>query len=81
VSSGETHVVYDCDLNVVGTSCPLPLIKLATAVRGLRAGQTVRITGNDPIFEDSVLEFCRERGHQVLDASRDGRVVSIAFRV
>lgn len=71
----------DRDIDVVGKTCPMPLIALAKEVRTMEAGQTVRITGNDPIFEESIIEFCREGGHQVLETRREGRVVSMVVRV
>lgn len=71
----------DKDLDVVGKSCPLPLIVVAKEVRALKTGQLLRITGNDPIFETSIVDFCREGGHEVLETSRDGKKVSITFKV
>lgn len=74
-------MAVDRDIDVVGRACPMPLIALAREVRVMQAGQTLRITGNDPIFESSVVEFCREGGHQVVETAREGRVVSIVIRV
>jgi len=68
-------------IDVVGKACPMPLIALAREVRTLRPGQTVRIIGNDPIFEESIVQFCREGGHAILETARDGKVVSILIRV
>lgn len=71
----------DKTINVVGKACPMPLISLAKEVRAMQPGQTVRITGNDPIFEPSVIEFCREGNHEILDTKREGRIVSMLIRV
>jgi len=71
----------DREINVVGKACPMPLISLAREVRTMTSGQTVQITGNDPIFEPSVLEFCREGCHEVLSNARDGKVVTIVLKV
>jgi tRNA 2-thiouridine synthesizing protein A len=71
----------DKDINVVGKSCPMPLIALAREVRNLKQGQIVRITGNDPLFEESIIEFCRERYHEVMDTSRDGKTVAMIIKV
>ncbi|MBI4956060.1 MAG: sulfurtransferase TusA family protein [Myxococcales bacterium] len=71
----------DREVDVVGKACPLPLIALAKAVRTMQPGQTVRITGNDPIFEESIVELCREAGHEVLGTDRQGRTVSMLIRV
>lgn len=74
-------MAVDKDIDVVGKACPIPLITVAKEVRNLQKGQVLRITGNDPIFEESILDFCREGGHEVQETSRDGKRVSIVFMV
>ena len=76
-----SDVSVDKDINVVGKACPLPLIALAREVRTLRQGQTVRITGNDPIFEESIVEFCRTGNHEIRETKREGKIVSMIIRV
>ena len=68
-------------INVVGKACPMPLIMLAKETRGMQQGQTVEITGNDPIFEPSISEFCREKHHEILETARDGRTVRMLIRI
>jgi tRNA 2-thiouridine synthesizing protein A len=72
---------WDEDIDVIGKACPMPLITLAKVVRGLVKGQTVRIKGNDPIFEESIVEFCRERGFEILETTREGKIVTMVLRV
>lgn len=71
----------DRDINVVGKACPMPLITLAKEVRNLQPGQTVRITGNDPIFEESIVEFCREGCHLIQETTRQGKVVGMVIKI
>lgn len=68
-------------VDVTGKVCPLPLISLAKEVRTMRKGQVLSIVGDDPIFEESVLDFCREGAHELLDTNRDGKKVTIVFKV
>jgi len=65
----------------VGRACPMPLITLAKEVRAMQQGQVVRITGNDPIFEETVVDFCCEGGHELVETAREGKVVSMVIRV
>ncbi len=71
----------DKDIDVIGKACPMPLIALAREVRAMKQGQTVRITGNDPIFEESIVEFCREGSHEILETNRQGKTVSMVIRI
>ena len=74
-------MTVDKEINVVGKACPIPLISLAREVRGMHRGQIVRIIGNDPIFESSVVDCCQERGYTILETTRDGKTVTIVFAV
>jgi TusA-related sulfurtransferase len=72
----------DAELDVCGVCCPLPLIQLAKMVAGLTPGQTVEITGNDPIFESSVRDFCQANGHAVIGVkTEEARRVSLRLRI
>ena len=72
---------FDVDMDVRGKVCPIPLIALAKEVRRLPPGAVVRIVGDDPIFEETIQDFCREGSHEIVETRRDGKVVDIAFRV
>lgn len=75
-TEGEAH------LDVCGVCCPLPLIELARAVQELGPGQTLEITGNDPVFEPTVRDFCQVNGHTILAVRHgDHRRVAISIRV
>ena len=68
-------------VDVTGKVCPLPLIALAKEVRTMQKGQMLSIVGDDPIFEESVIDFCHEGEHELLDTHREGKKVTIAFKV
>ena len=74
-------MTVDKEINVVGKACPIPIIELAKEVRGMNKGQVVRIVGNDPIFESSVVDCCLERGHTIQETTRDGKTITITFTV
>jgi TusA-related sulfurtransferase len=75
----EAKMTIDRDIDVVGKACPLPLIVLAKTARALTKGQTVRIRGNDPIFEESIVEFCSEGCHEIVETTHEGKTVSITL--
>ena len=71
----------DKDLDVVGKACPIPLITVAREVRTMQKGQFLRIIGNDPLFEATIIDFCREGEHEIMETLRDGKKASITFKV
>ena len=68
-------------VDVTGKVCPLPLISLAKEVRTMQKGQMLSIVGDDPIFVESVTDFCRERGYELFDTHREGKKMTIVFQV
>jgi TusA-related sulfurtransferase len=74
-------MTIDKDINVLGKACPLPLIALAREVRAMKRGQIARIIGNDPIFEETIVEFCREGRHELVETKREGKTVSMVIKV
>lgn len=71
----------DRNVDVMGKACPIPLITVAKEVRTMQKGQVLKIVGNDPLFEVTILDFCREGGHAVQETLREGKKVSISFTV
>lgn len=71
----------DRDLDVTSLCCPVPLLRLSKVVSEMAAGQQIRITGDDPIFEDEIRDYCEDNAHEVLEVSRVGRRVSLLIRI
>ena len=66
---------------VSGQSCPMPLIELAKAAKKMQPGEVLKITGDDPIFEISVRDFCRALQLEVLAVENESaNQVSILIR-
>lgn len=70
----------DEEVDVKGKVCPMPLIALNKQVGKMEKNRLLRIIGDDPLFEEAVLDFCKEKQHEVLENKRDGRKVSIVLR-
>jgi TusA-related sulfurtransferase len=49
-----------------GLRCPLPVIRLAQAARGLPAGSVLELWATDPAARADVPAWCRMRGHELL---------------
>lgn len=60
-------VVVDC----LGRPCPIPVIELAKAMRGVGVGQVVQVLSDDPAARLDVPAWCRMRGQEYLGAADD----------
>ncbi|NOY52121.1 MAG: sulfurtransferase TusA family protein [Deltaproteobacteria bacterium] len=68
------------EIDVTGKVCPAPLIALAKEVRHHDKGALLRIKGDDPLFEESILDFCAEGDHKVVETKREGKRISIVLQ-
>ena len=69
----------EIEVDARGLYCPLPVLRLARALRAQPAGRVARLLATDPVSVQDVEVFCREQRATLLDSRRDGDV--FAFRV
>jgi tRNA 2-thiouridine synthesizing protein A len=66
VTTDSPVAVLDC----TGLRCPLPVIRLAQAVREQSPGALVRLLADDPAALADVPAWCRMRDHQLVSVDR-----------
>jgi tRNA 2-thiouridine synthesizing protein A len=67
-------------LDVKGMSCPLPVLRANRALRGLGAGEHLRVLATDRAAAADFHAYCRETGHALLAWSEEGGVFSFVIR-
>lgn len=55
------------EVDARGVHCPIPVIRLGTAIKDLPTGSLVRLLATDPAARSDVAAFCRLRGHEVVE--------------
>lgn len=63
-----------------GTRCPVPVLRLAAAVRGLPAGTSATVLATDPAVEHDVPAWAAMRGHAVVSLGCEGGTWRVAVR-
>ncbi len=58
--------VYD----LKGLKCPLPVLKTRRRLAGMVAGAELSVETTDPLAVIDIPHFCREDGHDLLEATR-----------
>ncbi|TNG01056.1 MAG: sulfurtransferase TusA family protein [Gammaproteobacteria bacterium] len=81
ISKGSLMPEFDKSISVVGTCCPMPLVKVTEAVTNMQPGQVLKVTGDDPLFESGLQDFCIARGFQVLGVSVEGKATTMLIQV
>lgn len=64
---------HDCGMDIIdtrGLMCPLPVLRAAKALRGLRQGGVVTVWADDPIAVVDIPHFCSEAGHRLLSQTQ-----------
>ncbi|MBN8871442.1 MAG: sulfurtransferase TusA family protein [Rhodospirillales bacterium] len=67
-------------LDVKGMNCPLPVLRANRALRGMAAGERLRVLATDRAAVADFQAFCRETGHALLAWSEDAGVFSFLIR-
>lgn len=63
---------FDKELDATGLSCPMPLLRLAKAVKGINSGEVLKMVATDPGSLEDVPSWVDKKGHELLDKSEDG---------
>lgn len=72
---------YDRHISVIGANCPIPLIKISRAFNYLHPNQVLSVTGDDPILESSIRDFCEANGIELVEVNPlQGTKVNILIR-
>ncbi len=67
-------------LDVKGMACPLPVLRANKALRGLAAGERLRVLATDRAAIADFKAFCRETGHDLVAWSEDSGTLSFVIR-
>ena len=59
----QGDVIQDCK----GLSCPMPILKLAMAIKKLEVGKVLEMYGTDPGSKDDVPAWCTKTGNSLLE--------------
>ena len=71
---------YDETLDATGLLCPLPVLKAAKRLRGMKPGATLKMLADDPAAVIDVPHFCNEQKHELLSSDTDSDVQIYVIR-
>jgi len=58
-------------LDLKGLSCPLPVLRANKALRGMAAGERLRVLATDPAAVKDFKAYCDQTGHALVAMSQD----------
>jgi len=67
-------------LNLEGLLCPIPVVKVAKAVKDLPIGGVLEATATDPGVLADIPAWARTTGNEVIKIEREGKLVKFQLR-
>lgn len=67
-------------LDIRGKVCPLPVIDVYRHLKEIAPGDTVCVLTSDPSSERNFKAFCRQSGHEIIEAKPQEKGVAIYIR-
>ena len=67
-------------LDLKGLLCPIPVVKLAQAVKTVQVGDLIEATATDPGVLADIPAWCRSTGQELVSIGREGEVIRFAVR-
>ena len=70
----------DVELDCKGLNCPMPIVKITKAVKGMSPGQTLEVQATDLAFKMDVEAWARQTGNTIVSFEQ-GEVQQATIRI
>ncbi len=67
-------------INLEGLLCPIPVVKVAKAIKDLPVGGVLEATATDPGVLADIPAWARTTGNEVIKIEREGKLVKFQIR-
>lgn len=62
-------------LDCTGLFCPMPIVQTKRELDGMKPGELLEITADDPGFEKDLPAWCDTSGEKFLEMEKDGNIL------
>ena len=70
----------DQGLDCVGLYCPMPIVKTAEKIKGLKPGEVLEVVADDKGITQDMPAWCQATGHEFLGEEREGGEIRVYVR-
>ena len=71
---------YDMYLDLKGLLCPMPIVKIAKAIKGIEAGQVIEADASDPGVMADIPAWCKSTGNELIKMERQEKIIKFWVR-
>ena len=68
------------EYDATGLLCPLPVLRANRKLRELPVGGLLTVRATDPAAEQDFPAYCKQTGHELVSAAREGNVLVVVIR-
>jgi len=72
----EANQSLDC----VGLYCPMPIVKTAEKMKGLKPGEVLEVVADDKGIKQDMPAWCKATGHEFLGIEEKGAEIKVYVR-
>ena len=70
----------DATLDARGLTCPMPVLKARTALKGIAPGAVLQVLATDPGTTRDFVALCEATGHHLLESREQDGIYSFRIR-
>ena len=67
-------------LDATGLFCPEPVFRTKIEIERMQVGQVLIVSADDPASEDDISRWVTRNGHELLNLSKDGTVITFQIK-
>lgn len=67
-------------LDATGLFCPEPVFRTKIAIERMQVGNVLTVSADDPAAEEDISRWVTRNGHELLDMSKDGSVITFQIK-
>ena len=67
-------------LDATGLFCPEPVFRTKIEIEKMQVGDILNVSADDPAAEEDISRWVTRNGHELLDMSKDGNVITFQIK-
>lgn len=71
---------FDAELDCVGLFCPVPIARTKEEIEKIEVGQVLKVEADDPAAEEDITRWAKRTGHQIIQLTKEGGILTFYIR-
>jgi len=67
-------------LNLEGLLCPIPIVKVSQAIKGMEVGGVLQATATDPGVLADIPAWTKSTGNELISIQKEGKIITFLVK-